>query len=888
MSMENVKKFLELVKTDEGLARKVVELKDNLQKSANLGSEVEILAEKVLPLAKAHGIEFTAEEFLAYANSVSGELSDDDLLNVSGGISARGVALGLLFATGLSFVPSILSSFAEGPGGSAPAAPETSISQSYDTELEEDSAMEFKERQAEKQVRSNRADVGRAGDQVRTAQKRVDTLKSKLQKEANINDINGLSKKQKKKFSKLINQIAMAEEDLAAAQQKLDDAKEKTATTENNKKDIVSEIQEFRKAKKEQQKDMGVELGDNDLEEKHEERQDEIKDQVENKEKELEKHEAVEENEEEKKEDENDNVDHIAEADHISGFFNTDVNDEEEKKDVVEAAEEKQQEVGLVEADGTKPQEVNEVTEENEEKEEQKVEKETVEEEDVIENDKKEKDEAEEKSEEQLRLSAKQNNEIKISADTILKEDAKYQKKGYNAFLSAEENRILNSATRRVAELNEHSKVVKTVKETIESRREIADLSVAVIEKIDKNLKRYGEKDDEDYRLALEARKDEISMGKTSKGNVITVEDLKKDLEDLGLDELKEARIKQIDSLLTTYSSTMSGDNRKSLEELKQKISEGQIKEQALPTLKSTLKMIEANLKMEAEVKEKKGALNGSLRYLYNTTTKTDLQARLNEVDVNNVAIHNGQDLLASLKEIEGKIKEADTEQAKLDGKLANISSSISNQASQGKDVDALKFKLERIKQALNGDNVDLEQVEKDLKALETLVEEVKGGKDVSQVEFKAQGSTWDGTIENLYNFLVTVDFDVDRINTDNYIEQQFNKGIEDFDPHKEWKDEIDKALKAMTVASDDSLQIAKAVWLGTACGTGKTDYKHKAMLKTLALFAMELEGEVEEGKAKDFIDKVTQVKEKKIEIIATADDVKVNDREKAFVKGKK
>ena len=54
----------------------------------------------------------------------------------------------------------------------------------------------------------------------------------KLQKEASIDDINGLSKKQKKKFSKLINQIAMAEEDLSTAQQKLEDAKEKTATTE--------------------------------------------------------------------------------------------------------------------------------------------------------------------------------------------------------------------------------------------------------------------------------------------------------------------------------------------------------------------------------------------------------------------------------------------------------------------------------------------------------------------------------------------------------------------------------------------------------------------------------------------------------------------------------
>ena len=42
-------------------------------------------------------------------------------------------------------------------------------------------------------------------------------LKLKLEKETGTKNVNELSKKQKKKFSKLINQIAMAEEDLEAA-----------------------------------------------------------------------------------------------------------------------------------------------------------------------------------------------------------------------------------------------------------------------------------------------------------------------------------------------------------------------------------------------------------------------------------------------------------------------------------------------------------------------------------------------------------------------------------------------------------------------------------------------------------------------------------------------
>ena len=130
---ENVEKFLSLVKTEESLARKIVALRETLQTNADL-SEKEILAKEVLPLAREYGCDFTVEEFLDYSSSISGELSDDDLLNVCGGLSARGVAVGLLVATGLSFVPTIVSSFASGAGGgvSGSTAPEISISQSYD------------------------------------------------------------------------------------------------------------------------------------------------------------------------------------------------------------------------------------------------------------------------------------------------------------------------------------------------------------------------------------------------------------------------------------------------------------------------------------------------------------------------------------------------------------------------------------------------------------------------------------------------------------------------------------------------------------------------------------------------------------------------------------
>lgn len=808
MSMENVKEFLALVKTDEGLARKVVELKDSLQDGANLGNELEILAEKVLPLAKAHGLEFTVEEFLEYSNSMAGELSDDDLLNVSGGLSARGVALGLLFATGLSFVPSILSSFAEGPGGSAPAAPETSYSQSYSSELEENSAMELKEREAEKEVRSSRDDVRRAGNQVRTAQKRVKTLKLKLPKEFRIDDINALSKKQKKKFSKLINQIAMAEEDLSAAQQKLEASKEQTDTAEKVKA-------------------------------------------------------AVKEN-------------------------NTNII-KERKERVKKEAEEK----------------------------------------------------------------ARKEEEERITRE---KQAEEWWRKVNLSKKRAQKNKMTS-----------RSAIAKYAEDI-----ELEALSAKVIEKINERLASCTGQDDV-YGLRLKARRGEISIGKTADGDVITVEDLKKYLEDLELNELEEARIKQIENLLSTYSGTMSTENKTMLETQKKNISEGKMNKQLLTNLGNTLNMIEGNLKKEAEIKEKKGALNGMLGHLYNTQAKSELQARLNEVNVDNVTIHDGQELIDSLNEIEKKIVEAEQQQKDkikdLSKELNEINDTIDGMYYDGKDtedlsqnyntlktkmnsgnfdltqveneIDALyqqvkpahdqgtkrnnkeesvlnnnelnkdrkdaqnnnankeknvvakktneeplKARLEKISDELDGlfdnknldtlnakynainhaleqEKPDLKQIENDIAALDALIEDAKSGKshiDLSRVEFAGETLRWDGTIENLYNCLKAADFDIDRIKDS-----------------ADWTESCKKALKAMTV-KNNTLQISTWSVATGSCGTGTTDYKHKAMLKILALFAME--GYKQESSAKQVADPSS----------AKAEDVKIDDIDglKKFVESKK
>lgn len=108
MSMENVRKFLEMVKTDEKLARKVVELKDRIKADVKLGEEKEILAEKVVPLARDCNLEFTVDDFIAFANSEVKNLSKEDLLAISGGKISHIPALGLLFAAGLAFAPSAM------------------------------------------------------------------------------------------------------------------------------------------------------------------------------------------------------------------------------------------------------------------------------------------------------------------------------------------------------------------------------------------------------------------------------------------------------------------------------------------------------------------------------------------------------------------------------------------------------------------------------------------------------------------------------------------------------------------------------------------------------------------------------------------------------------
>lgn len=91
MSIENVGKFFELVKTNEDLARKIAKIKNEVQNKGETVDYEQVIIKKIISLAKKLGLDFNLEDFLSYTNTLAqqGELCDNDLLNVSGGMSGK-------------------------------------------------------------------------------------------------------------------------------------------------------------------------------------------------------------------------------------------------------------------------------------------------------------------------------------------------------------------------------------------------------------------------------------------------------------------------------------------------------------------------------------------------------------------------------------------------------------------------------------------------------------------------------------------------------------------------------------------------------------------------------------------------------------------------------
>ncbi len=104
MSIKNVEKFFDLIKSDENIAKELIKINNKIQQKDSVFDEEQFIKSKVVPIAKEHGINFTAKEFLEYAKNQISELSDEELLNISGGASRQSVAWGFLLATLGSFL----------------------------------------------------------------------------------------------------------------------------------------------------------------------------------------------------------------------------------------------------------------------------------------------------------------------------------------------------------------------------------------------------------------------------------------------------------------------------------------------------------------------------------------------------------------------------------------------------------------------------------------------------------------------------------------------------------------------------------------------------------------------------------------------------------------
>ena len=175
MSVENVQKFFELVKSNEELAQEIEKIKNKTQNKAGTVDYEQIISENVIPMAKERGLEFTLEDFLTYSSSIApqGELSDDDLLNVSGGWSgnqmlATGLMLLTLGSSGLSMMGNIQSP-GGGDGSSAGSAPTSSYSMSInnaDEAAEETAEDTILQKVENSNIEKSSEDVSNEADEV--------------------------------------------------------------------------------------------------------------------------------------------------------------------------------------------------------------------------------------------------------------------------------------------------------------------------------------------------------------------------------------------------------------------------------------------------------------------------------------------------------------------------------------------------------------------------------------------------------------------------------------------------------------------------------------------------------------------------------------------------
>lgn len=226
MSREDVKKFYDLVEKDMSLAKELEDLNEKIKVNQTDFNKLRSLVEKeIIPIAKRKNLDFNAEELLTYANDKYMQLTEEDLMDISGGVSARNSAIGLsavlLLSLGSTAAINLLT-------------PKNNLNQSisHSRPMNVDNNKEDKNKENKKENENDRKETPKS------AKNEVETLKNKkvALPNAEKNNVSKMSRVQNDNNSNGQNQVHMDMQERAQGQGK-------------NFKEVLEEILRVQKEK---------------------------------------------------------------------------------------------------------------------------------------------------------------------------------------------------------------------------------------------------------------------------------------------------------------------------------------------------------------------------------------------------------------------------------------------------------------------------------------------------------------------------------------------------------------------------------------------------------------------------------------------------------------
>lgn len=119
MSKENVVKFYDEAKKNDKLKAEFENLQNEMQKTEQV-KDFDSLAEKIVYIGKKYNFDFSKEELNSYLEDLKSNLTDEDLLNISGGrLSPKVAAVGMLGVLGISFATGAAVKMSQFPSSTA-------------------------------------------------------------------------------------------------------------------------------------------------------------------------------------------------------------------------------------------------------------------------------------------------------------------------------------------------------------------------------------------------------------------------------------------------------------------------------------------------------------------------------------------------------------------------------------------------------------------------------------------------------------------------------------------------------------------------------------------------------------------------------------------------